>query len=250
MDIQDKVAIITGGARGIGRATALALARAGARAVVIADNRAARAAETAEEIRSLGCRSISLEIDTGDVESLRFMMLETANQLGGLHILHNNAGIGEGDRNWPEVETERVARIIDINLRGVIIGTQLALPLMQRSGGGAIVNTASGAGMTPLPPQAVYAATKAGVIHFTKSCIDLQASHQVRVSCVCPGLTTTEMVQESGPDGPHPWLQSVIDMLEMLEPDEIADVVLSLIRDPESAGRIVSVENQPRQTKS
>ena len=104
--------------------------------------------------------------------------------------------------------------------------------------------------MTPLPPQAVYAATKAGVIHFTKSCIDLQASHQVRVSCVCPGLTTTEMVQESGPDGPHPWLQSVIDMLEMLEPDEIADVVLSLIRDPESAGRIVSVENQPRQTKS
>ena len=247
MDIQDKVAIVTGGARGIGRATAIALARAGARAIVIADNRTAEAAETAEEIRGEGCESISLEVDTGDVASLRSLMVATADQFGALHILHNNAGIGEGDRDWPEVDTERVARIVDINLRGVITGTQLALPLMHRSGGGAIVNTASGAAMTPLPPQAVYAATKAGVVHFTKSCTGLENSHQVRVSCICPGLTTTEMVQESGPDGPHPWLQSVIDAIEMLTPEEIAAGVLDLISDPASAGRILSVENKAKQ---
>ena len=250
MDIQDKVAIVTGGARGIGRATAIALAQAGARAVIIADNREVQAQDTAEEIRGLGSQSVSLKVDTGDTDSLRSMIMEAANQFAGLHILHNNAGIGEGDRNWPEVETERAARIVDINLRGVILGTQLALPLIQRSGGGAIVNTASGAAFAPLPPQAVYAATKAGVVHFTKSCVDLESTHQVRVSCVCPGLTTTELVQESGPDGPHPWLQSVIDIVEMLTPEEVAEAVLALIRDPESAGKIISVENRPRKTNS
>ena len=250
MNIQDKVAIVTGGARGIGRATAIALAKAGARGIVIADNREGQAAETAEEIRAHGSESISMQVDTGDVDSLRSLMHQTADIMGGLHILHNNAGIGEGDRNWPEVDTDRVARIVDINLRGVIVGTQLALPLMHRSGGGAIVNTASGAAMTPLPPQACYAATKAGVVHFTKSCTDLEASHQVRVSCVCPGLTTTELVQESGPDGPHPWLQSVIDAVEMLTPEEIAEAVVSLIRDPASAGRILSIDNKPRQNNS
>ena len=250
MDIQDKVAIVTGGARGIGRATAVALARAGARAVVIADNREDLAQEAAEEVRDIGSEGLSIVVDTGSPDSLRHLILETANKLGGLHILHNNAGIGEGDRNWPEVDTERVARILDINLRGVIIGTQLALPLIQRSGGGVVVNTASGAAFSPLPPQAVYAASKAGVVHFTKSCIDLKDSHQVRVCCVCPGLTTTEMVQESGPNGPHPWLQSIIDALEMLTPEDIATAVLSLIQDPESAGRILNVDNKPRQTSS
>lgn len=248
MDIKNKVAVVTGGARGIGRATALALARAGARAVVIADQREALAEKTASLVRASGAEAFAWKTDVADLGSLRALLLETANRFGALDILHNNAGIGEGDQDWPGVASERVASIVDINLRGTILGTQLALPLMQRGGGGAIINTASGAAFTPLAPQAVYAATKAGVVHFTKSCAELAASHGVRVACVCPGLTSTDMVQESGPDGPHAWLQGVMDAVEMLAPEDIAAGVLELVRDPDSAGRILSINNPPRQT--
>jgi len=133
-----------------------------------------------------------------------------------------------------------------VNLRGVILGTRLALEPMRRSGGGAVVNTASGGAFVPLPPQAVYVATKAGIVHFTRSCKPLEDSHGVRVSCVCPGLVATDMVQETGIDGPALWLQPIIDGVEMLSPEDIAASVVELIRDPKSAGEVVTVGNAPR----
>lgn len=247
MEIRDKVAIVTGGARGIGRATARALAREGARAIVLADLKADLAEETAALVRADGAEAHVQPTDVASLDSLRDLFDVTMSRFGSLSILHNNAGIGEGADEWPLLDPARAARIIDVNLRGVILGTQLALPLMQRGGGGAIVNTASGAAFTPLPPQSVYAATKAGVVHFTRSCAALEQSHGVRVACVCPGLVETEMVQESGPDGPYPWLQSVIDSVEMLAPEDIAAAVVELIRDHGSAGRILQVENRARQ---
>ncbi len=246
MEITDKVAIVTGAARGIGRATAVALAEAGARAIVLADIRQELSEETADLVRAKGAEPMAWETDVADLASLRRVVEETERRHRGLHILHNNAGIGEGATDWPEVPDERAASIVDVNLRGVILGTRLALEPMKRSGGGAIVNTASGAAFTPLPPQAVYAATKAGVVHFTRSCVPLLESHRVAVSCVCPGLVTTELVQESGPGGPAPWLQQILDAVEMLTPEDIAAQVLDLIRNPRSAGEVVTVANQPR----
>ncbi|MBW2241459.1 MAG: SDR family oxidoreductase [Deltaproteobacteria bacterium] len=246
MDISNKVAIVTGAARGIGRATAVALGKAGARAVVLADQRQSLSEETAALVRAQGAEALALETDVSDLDSLRRLIQETEERFGGLHILHNNAGIGEGTYLWPDVPSERAAAIIDVNLRGVILGTQLALEPMKRSGGGAIVSTSSGGAFVPLPPQAVYAATKAAVVHFTKSCVPLLESHGVRVSCVCPGVVSTDMVQETGTDGPAPWLQAVIDGLEVLAPEDIAAKVLELIRDPESAGEIAIVANEPR----
>lgn len=246
MDIHDKVAIVTGAARGIGRATAVALAKAGARAVVLADLRQSLSEETATLVSAEGAEAVALETDVSKLVSLRRLIEATEQRFGALHILHNNAGIGEGVHVWPDVPSERVAAIIDVNLRGVILGTQLALLPMKRCGGGAIVNTSSGGAFVALPPQAVYVATKAGVVHFTKSCIPLAESHAVRVSCVCPGLVATDMVQETGTDGPAAWLQAVVDGVEMLAPEDIAARVLELIRDPESAGEIAVVENQPR----
>lgn len=248
MDINDKVAIVTGAARGIGRATAVALARAGARAVVLADLRQSLSQETADLVRAEGAEALALETDVSDLASLRRLIEETEKRFGALHILHNNAGIGEGAHMWPEVPIDRVAAIIDVNLRGVILGTQLALEPIKRSGGGAVVNTSSGGAFLPLPPQAVYVATKAGVVHFTKSCVPLAESHRVRVSCVCPGLVSTDMVRETGANGPAPWLQAVVDGVEMLAPEDIAAVVLELVRDPESAGKIARVDNLPRKT--
>ncbi|MGE4607451.1 MAG: SDR family oxidoreductase [Myxococcota bacterium] len=249
MDINGKVAIVTGAARGIGRATAVALASEGARAVVLADVRATLAQESASLVRAAGAEALVLETDVCQVDALRRLFTETEERFGGLHILHNNAGIGEGATDWPEVPTERAGAIVDVNLRGVILGTQLALEPMRRSGGGAIVNTASGGAFMPLPPQAVYVATKAGVVHFTRSCEPLEQSHGVRVSCVCPGLVATDMVKETGTDGrPAEWLRPFMESVEMLSPEDIAARVVELVRDPKSAGEVVSVENVPRAT--
>lgn len=246
MNIAGKVAIVTGAARGIGRATAIALAKEGARAVVLADLRSVLSEETAVAVREAGAEALTVETDVSDLASLRRLMAETESHFGALHILHNNAGLGEGASVWPEVSSERAMAIIDVNLRGVILGTQLALEPMQRSGGGAIVNTSSGGAFAPLPPQAVYVATKAGVVHFTRSCKPLEASHGVRVSCVCPGLVTTDMVQETGVDGPAEWLQPIIDAVQMLRPEDIAAKVVELVRDPASAGEVVTVGNELR----
>lgn len=241
----DRVAMVTGAARGIGRATAHALARAGARAVVLVDVREDRLAETAALVRSAGSEALSCVADVASPSDLERTIAQTLDRFGALHVLHNNAGIGEGASDWPEVSAERVAAIVDVNLRAVVLGTRLALEPIERSGGGAIVHTASGAAFTPLPPQAVYASTKAGVVHFTRSCAPLAESHGVRVSCICPGLVATEMIAESGPDGPAPWLQSIVDQVEMLSPESIADAVLALIEDPESGGRVVEIHNDP-----
>jgi len=246
LEIEGKVAIVTGAARGIGRATAVALGNAGARAIVLADVRRESAAETAALVRESGAEPLVVETDVARVESLHALIASTLERFGALHVLHNNAGIGEGATDWPEVSAERAASIVDVNLRGVVLGTRLALLPMKESGGGAIVNTASGAAFAPLPPQAVYAATKAGVVHFTRSCAPLAESHGVRVSCVCPGLVTTDMVQETGTDGPAPWLRAIIDGVEMLSPDDVARAVVDLVRDPHGAGRVVSLENRPR----
>ncbi len=243
MELRDRVAIVTGAARGIGRATAVALARAGARGVVLADLKETELAETAKLVSEAGAEALALPADVGELDSLRALFAETDARFGRLDVLHNNAGLGEGPGDWPALASERAAAIVDVNLRGVILGTQLALPLMKKGGGGAVVNTASGAAFVPLPPQAVYAATKAGVVHFTKSCVALAESHGVRVTCVCPGLVKTDMPLETGADGVADWLKPMWESTKLLEPEDIADAVLALARAEGNAGEIVTVEN-------
>jgi 3-oxoacyl-[acyl-carrier protein] reductase len=246
VELQDRVAIVTGAARGIGRATAVALAEAGARAVALVDVKQAELEESVAAVSKAGAEALALELDVSDLALLREMFARVEKGFGRVDILHNNAGIGEGSTDWPEVSPERAAAIIDVNLRGVVLGTRLALEPMQRSGGGVVVNTSSGGAFVALPPQAVYVATKAAVVHFTKSCIPLAESHGVRVNCVCPGLVDTPMLRDSG-DGekPHPWLQGIIHATGLLRPEDIAEAVLELVRDDSKAGEIVVVENKP-----
>lgn len=245
MDLNDKIAAVTGAASGIGRATAIALARAGARAVVLVDMNEAGLKESCKRVEAAGAEAMISVTDVSDLAALGALFRDIESRYGALHVLHNNAAIGEGPPDWPGIDPGRSAAIVDINLRGVVLGTQLALDLMQRSGGGCIVNTASGAAFIPLPPQAVYAATKAGVVHFTRSCEALKDSHNVRVNCVCPGLVETPMVHESGENGIAPWLQPMVEAVNMLSPEDIADIVLDFISDDSRAGDVVSVENTP-----
>lgn len=243
MQLQDCVAIVTGSASGIGRATAVALARAGAQGVVLADRRPVD--ETAEAVRAAGAEALAVPTDVSDLGSLRALFERCERHFGRLDVLHNNAGMGEGAKAWPEPSAERCAEIVSVNLGGVVLGTRLALGPMQRSGGGVVVNTASGAAFLPLPAQAVYAATKAGVVHFTRSCAPLADSHGVRVNCVCPGLVDTPMVLETGDGSIADWLRPVADAVTLLRPDEIADAVLALVRDDSKVAEVVSVENRP-----
>jgi 3-oxoacyl-[acyl-carrier protein] reductase len=244
MEIQDCVAIVTGAASGIGRATALALAQAGARAVVLADVKPAD--EAAVAVTAAGAEALALPTDVSDLDSLRELFRETQSRYGRLDVLHNNAGIGEGSGMWPEVDPERCAAIVDVNLRAVVLGTQLALEPMQRSGGGVVVNTSSGAAFMPLPPQAVYAGTKAGVVNFTKSCTHLADRYGVRVNCVCPGIVDTPMILETGGDRVADWLRPFYDSVVPLQPEDIAAAVLGLIRDDSRIGEILKLENDSR----
>ena len=248
MDVQDRVVIVTGSASGIGRATALAFARAGARAVVLADLERAKSAldETAADVEEAGAEAVPIHTDVADLASLRRLFAETDRCFGRLDVLHNNAGIGEGATTWPDVPPERCAAIVDVNLRGVVLGTQLALEPMRRSGGGVIVSTSSGAALIPLPQQAVYAATKAGVVHFTRSCAPLFESHRVRVNCVCPGLVDTPMILETGGGRIGDWLRPFHDSVELLRPEQIALAVLALVRDDTKIAEVVPVGNEPR----
>ena len=251
MESQGRVAIVTGSATGIGRATAIALARAGARAVVLADLATNELEKTAELVRAEGAEVLPVRTDVSDLESLRELFSETERRFGGLDILHNNAGLGEGSSVWPDVDPARCRAIVDVNLTGVILGTQLALDPMRRGGGGIVVNTSSGGAFVPVPQQAVYAATKAGVVHFTRSCKPLFESHRVRVNCVCPGLVDTPMMRGTG-DGVNvaDWLRPVHDAVELLQPEDIAAAVLDLVRDDSQVGEAVVVENRPAGQRS
>lgn len=241
MEIRNKVAWVTGAASGIGRATALALAEAGAAAVVVTDVRGDALGETAQAVGERGAEGLALEADAGRVEDGQRVLDAIDARFGRLDILHANAGLQEGREGWPGVSPERALRIVEVNLGGVVLGTRLALALMQRGGGGAIVATASGAGMMPLPFQPIYAATKAGVIHFVKSCAPLAESHGVRVNCVCPGVVDTPMMYEPGDGEVADWIQPVIDAAGLLQPEDIAAAVLELVRDDSRVAQAVPV---------
>ena len=244
MEIVGALAVVTGAARGIGRATAVALAEAGARAVVLADIRTGVLEGTVELVRKAGAEALAVECDVRDLGALERLLEQTCRRFGGVQVFVNNAGIGEGDKDWPVVSPERVGAVIDTNLRGVVLATRLVLEPMRRAGGGVVVNIASGAAFVPLPPQAVYAATKAAVVSFTRSCAPLVKSHGVRVCCLCPGLVDTEMVLESGDGGPAAWLQEVIDSVKILSPESVAGKILEMIGDDANAGAVVNLENE------
>jgi NAD(P)-dependent dehydrogenase (short-subunit alcohol dehydrogenase family) len=189
-DLAGKVAVITGGAAGIGRATAELFVAEGAR-VVIADV----AADRGEEIAArLGDTARFKATDVSDREQMQALVDYAVAEFGGLNIMFNNAGIGGSHhKRFLDDELQDFRRIIDINLWGVMLGTQLAGRHMAKHGGGSIINTASIAGSVAGYGVVTYRASKAAVIHFSKSVsIDL-AEHNIRVNCLTPGHIPTEL---------------------------------------------------------
>jgi 3-oxoacyl-[acyl-carrier protein] reductase len=247
MELAGRSAVVTGAASGIGRATAQALARAGVRGIALADVDARGLAQTAELVQGAGATALPVPTDVTQADALEHLFERAHTAFGALHLVHNNAGMTSGDPPWPDTPVARLQSVVAVNLAAVMIGTRLALPRIRSSGGGAIVNTASMAAHAPLPPDAAYAATKAGVVLFTRSCAPLRESHGVRVNCVCPGVVETPLLYTTTNGGRlASWLAPVYDAVEPLTPDEIAEAVLSLMRDEAQAGVALDVPNRPR----
>jgi 3-oxoacyl-[acyl-carrier protein] reductase len=232
VEIAGKVALVTGAASGIGRATALALAREGA-SVAIADVDAAGGEETVRQIEAGGGRARFVEADVSTPDGVRAMFQAVESAFGGVDIVHNNAGIMTMDvPGWPDAPLERIQRVANVNVSGVLMGTRAAIDALRKRGGGVVVNTASIAALAPLPNDPIYAASKAAVVHFTRSCADLEKSEGIRVTAVLPGMVDTPIIQKTG-DGTEPaaWLRPFLDAVPLIAPEAVAGAVLDLIRD-------------------
>jgi len=195
---QDKVAVVTGAASGIGQALASALARRGA-TVVLADIDEAGSRRAADTLASAAPGRVSAAaLDVRDADAVAALVQRTAQDHGHLDLMFNNAGIGMAGEAR-ELTLAHWDRAIDVNLRGVVHGVVAAYPVMVRQGTGHIVNTASLAGLIPSPLLTPYAMTKHGVVGLSTSLRMEAAAHGVRVSVVCPGVIETPLLDKSNP---------------------------------------------------
>jgi len=232
--LDGKSALITGGGGGIGRATALAFAREGAR-VAVADYAAETAAKTAATINGAGGRAIVLTGDVTRAKDVRTMLDDTILAFGRVDCAFNNAGIagwqveaaGKKTADWSENAFDR---LIAVNLKGVWLCMKHELVQMQAQGGGAIVNTASIAGLIGLQTSCAYVAAKHGVVGLTKTAAIEYAEAGIRVNAVCPGFIKTRMTEETMSRRGEAILAQ-IPVKRMGTPEEIAEMVVWLCSD-------------------
>ena len=245
MSLRGRIALVTGAAHGLGRATSRALAEAGCRVVVMADVDQEAAATSGAQVERAGAEALAVRTDLAVREEIERLFRVIEERFGQLDVLVNNAAIAEGETDWPEVDLDRIGAIVDVNLRGTIYCTRLALPLM-RAGGGVICNVASGGAFAPSLPQAAYVATKAGIVHFSRSCEDLSETQGVRVTCLCPGMIETPGLRGLGGEaGPPDWLRESLEQWTPLEPEAVAARIVEMLLD-EHGERVQMINGAPR----
>ena len=234
-----KVVFVTGAAGGIGRAAALAFAREGA-SVMVADVSEEGNQETVRLIEAAGGRALAIRCDVTRAEDVKAALDQTIETFGRLDAAFNNAGIEQAKKATADITEEEWDRIIGIDLRGMFLCMKYEIPLMLNHGGGAIVNTSSGAGVKGFKDQAAYVAAKHGVVGLTKSAALDYASENIRINVVCPGIVDTPMMDRFGggtPEGKERELAGAAaaePIGRAGKPEEIAAAVLWLCSDAAS----------------
>jgi 3-oxoacyl-[acyl-carrier protein] reductase len=244
MRLKGKIALVTGGAGGIGRATVLALAREGADVAIGYSTSEAEAHETVRLAEPAGVRALPVQADVTRDDAARAMVDRVADELGGLDCLVNNAGWTRRvpHRRLDDLTDEIWERVLATNLRGPFYCARAAVPHMKRRGGGAIVNITSVAGATGTGSSMAYAASKGGLDTLTKSLARALAPSRIRVNAVAPGLLgtgfgggliTAELLEQTG---------RLTPIGRPVTPEEVADAVVFLLANPALTGYIVTVD--------
>jgi NAD(P)-dependent dehydrogenase (short-subunit alcohol dehydrogenase family) len=228
-EFQGKVAIVTGGTSGIGRAAAVAYAKEGAR-VVVAGRRAVEGEETVRLIRAKGGEALFVATDVAQEGQVKNLVGRTLEQFGRLDFAFNNAGVEQTPTPFLEQKTETYDQVMDINVKGVWLSMKYEIPAMLKSGGGSIVNTSSALGVIAFPGVEIYVASKHAVIGLTKSAAVEFAKQGIRINAVLPAVIETDMFRRFAGDKPESQ-----DAMKALHPigrfgasEEIADAVIWL----------------------
>ena len=247
-NLEGRVAIVTGGASGIGRATCEALCLAGA-SVVVSDLNADGAQQVAEGLRSGGGEAIGVETDVGDENSIAAMVDAAVSRFGRLDILHNNAADSDPalmgrDLTVTEMDVTVWDRTMRVNLRGPMLGCKHAIPHMVAGGGGAIVNTSSASGLTGDASRSAYAASKAGLRSLTESVAAQYGKQGVRSNAIAPGVISTPALAANVPaDQIEVYAENTLTT-RLGRPEDIAAAVVFLASDAAAfiTGQVISVD--------
>lgn len=240
MSLESKVAVVTGAANGIGRATTLEFARAGA-SLVLVDLDEPALAETARAASEAGVQVRECAGDVSRSDDVLAYVAAAKDAFGSIDVFFNNAGIGGWVGPIWECPEEEFDRVIAVNLRGVFLGLRHVLPVMIEQRSGSVINTASMAGVLGLPRTSGYNAAKHGVVGLTKTAAVEAGQYGVRVNCVCPGLIETalhdRLLEKFNPEDPAAEKRAMTELVPMKrlgEPEEIATVVRFLASDESS----------------
>ncbi|MEH7086971.1 glucose 1-dehydrogenase [Neobacillus drentensis] len=244
MKLEGKTAIITGGGGGIGRSTAIRFAKEGAR-VAVADLDAAIGEETVSLIKRDGGEAIFIKTDVTDSDQLKALIDTTTSTFGALHILFNNAGVGNSEVRSIDLAEEEWDRVIDINLKGVFLGIKYAIPELIKAGGGAIINTSSLLGLKGQKYMSAYNASKAGVVTLTQNAALEYGKYNIRVNAIAPGVIDTPIIDHwKQNERKWPIISRANALGRIGTPDEVANAVLFLASDEASfiTGTTLSVD--------
>lgn len=238
--LKDKVAVVTGASRGIGKAAALALASQGAKVVVNYARSSDAAEAVVQEIATAGGEAVALQADVSQAEQVDNLIKQTLDKFGRVDVLVNNAGITK-DTLLLRMKLEQWQAVIDLNLTGVFLCTKAVSKTMLKQRSGRIINIASVAGQMGNPGQANYSAAKAGVIGFTKTVAKELANRGITVNAVAPGFIETDMTNDLKSDD----IIKFIPLGRYGKPDEVAGTIRFLAADPAAAyitGQVFNVD--------
>ena len=245
MKLKDRVAIVTGGGQGIGRAICLIFAREGA-SIVVADRNPETARETTGLIEEAGFEALSVRADVSDEGEVARMIDATIDRFGRLDCASNNAALGAGFHPLTELDRARWDRCLGVSLTGVWLCMKYEIPAMLKTGGGSIVNISSLSGMNGQANQAAYAASKGGVIALTKTAAAEYATRGIRVNAVAPGGIETPGIAAYFETFPAVRDVTIAThaMRRLGRPEEIADAVVHLCSDRSSfmTGHVMTVD--------